>query len=172
MKKLSLLICFLFSAVYGFANIKRLPDWFVKSFNQQRLNLKYQLSSDAKSIINTDFNGDRKNDVAVLIIDIKSKKRGILILNQGQNQHYIFGAGNKFKGESFDNTNWLKGWRLYTKKIAYESLFNKDGDIIAGRKIHLKHPAIYAFSLEDEEENAGVLIYWDGIDFKSIHQGE
>jgi hypothetical protein len=150
-----------------------IPSWFVKAFNEQKLNQKYSIINNVKpTFLNADLNGDGKEDIAVQIVNIKTKKKGLLIINAVTNKSFIFGAGIKFKEEDFDNTNWLHGWRINKDKIVYEARFNSDGDMMAARKIRIKHPAIYAYSLEDGEESAGVIIYWNGANYISIHQGE
>jgi frataxin-like iron-binding protein CyaY len=160
-------------AFASFSKAAILPAWFTKAFSEQKFNIKYAIIGQAKAtFLKADFNGDHTEDIVVQIIDIKTKKKGLLIINGQSNKSFVFGAGAKFKGESFDNTNWLKGWRLYKDKVAYETVFNPDGDIIGGKKIHIKYLAIYAYGLEDGEETAGVLIYWNGTNYISIHQGE
>jgi hypothetical protein len=150
-----------------------LPDWFTKTFDEKKLDLHYSIIQPSKpAFLEADFNGDGKKDIAVQIMDIKTKKKGILIINAGESQYYTFGAGQKLIGESFNDTNWLSGWKIYRNKTAYKSRFNKDGDMISGRKIKLKCPAVYIYHTEDGDDVAGQLIYWDGIKYISIHQGE
>lgn len=159
-----------------FANLSKaqvIPAWFLKEFAELKLNQKYSIINQAKpAFLRADFNGDKKEDIAVQIIDIKTKKKGILIINAVSYKPFVFGAGLKFKGENYDNTNWLNGWRINNNKIVYEARFTPDGDMMPGRKIKIKYPSIYAYSLEDGEEYAGILIYWNGANYITIHQGE
>jgi len=172
MKLVTLLFVFIITQS-PHVNDKSLPAWFLKSFNKQGLNKNYiLLNSNKSSFLEADFNGDNKNDIAIQILDIKTKKRGVLIINAGQNQYYIFGAGKKFFKENFDNTNWLSGWKIYKKRTAYESQFNSDGDEMSSKSIRLKYPAIYIYALEDGDDYAGQLIYWNGTQYISMHQGE
>ena len=155
-----------------FQSIK-LPDWFAKAFNSQKLNERYTIINHIKPyFLEADFNGDKINDVAVQIINKASKKKGVLIINGGSGKHCIFGAGFKFDNEDFSDTNWLNGWHIYRKSIAYKTLINSDGDIIGGKKVKISHPAINIYATEDGEEYAGQLIYWNGLKYVSIHQGE
>jgi len=172
MRKL-ILIAFLVGISITFANAAALPGWFIKSFNNQKLNQHYLIVNNAKpTFLEADFNGDSKNDVAVQLTDIKTKKKGILIINFGQNKFYVFGAGVKFANEGFDNTNWINGWKINRDKTVYETMFKPNGDIIGGRKITIKYPAISAYMLEDEVETPVILIYWNGLKYESIHQGD
>lgn len=173
MKLVTLLLILLITLQSPHVKDKSLPAWFLKSFNKQGLNKNYiLLNSITPSFLEADFNGDNKNDIAVQIRNIKTKKKGILIINANQNRYYIFGAGNKFFKEKFDNTDWLSGWNIYKKRIAYDSQFNSDGDEIGSKNIVLKHPAIYIYAIEDGDDYAGQLLYWDGYKYISIHQGE
>ncbi|MFA6248067.1 MAG: hypothetical protein WC615_14105 [Mucilaginibacter sp.] len=156
-----------------FLQATELPGLFTKSFNEKKLNERYQIIKPIKpGYLEADFTGDRITDIAVQVVDKKSKKRGILIINGGSNKHYIFGAGYKFAGEDFNDTNWLDGWRIYKDKIAYKTLFDAEGDIAGSKKVKVSHPAISIYSIEDGSELAGALIYWNGTKYVSIHQGE
>lgn len=133
---------------------------------------KYQPLSFLKpSNIESDFNGDGTKDIAILIIQKTTKKRGILIILGNSNQHFIFGAGTKF-GNGSDDFKWLKEWGLYKDKIAHETTFTKDGDILSSKKINLLRPALYVHDLEDGLPLGGGLIYWTGKKYIWIHQGE
>jgi hypothetical protein len=141
------------------ANAAILPPWFVKAFTDQGLNKKYSILENTPPVyLNSDFNGDKKNDIAVQIIEKATKKKGVLIINFGQYKCYIFGAGIKFKNESFDNTNWINGWRINKSKIVYETMFKPDGDIIGGKKLKIKYPAISAYIIDEGEESPVLLI--------------
>ncbi len=150
-----------------------LPPWFMKAFIDQGLDRKYSIiEKGIPMFLEADLNGDKKNDVAVQIINKANKKKGILIINFGQNKSYVFGAGIKFKNESFDTTNWLNGWKINRSKIVYETMFKPDGDIIGGRKISIKYPAISAYMVEDGVQTPVILIYWNESNYVSIHQGD
>ena len=150
-----------------------LPDWFTKSFNEKKLNERYQIIKPIKpDHLETDFTGDKIKDIAVQVVDKRSKKRGILIINGGTNKHYIFGAGYKFANEDFNDTNWLDGWRIHKDKVAYKTLFDAEGDIKGSKKVKISYPAISIYELQDGDELAGALIYWNGATYISIHQGE
>lgn len=145
---------------------------FEEVFKGAKLSAKYQpLSFSKPAYFQSDFNGDGIKDIAILIIQKATKKQGILLLHGNSNQYFIFGAGTKF-GSGLDNFKWLKGWSLYNKKAAYETTFNKDGDVLGSKKISLLRPALYVHDLEDGQPTAGGLIYWTGKKYIWIHQGE
>ncbi len=148
---------------------KSCPDWFLKAMIKYRLDSKYELSSYIKpAFLQSDFNGDTIIDCAALIKEKSTKKAGILLIHSKDLEFYIFGAGTDFVNGS-DNFDWLKMWKVYDDKTAYETQFDKEsGDIIDSNTINLSRPAI---DVEDKEI-AGGLIYWNGKEYIWIHQGE
>jgi hypothetical protein len=157
----------------AFVQVRSVPPWFAKSFSEKKLNDHYSIIKSVKPLfLEADFNGDKINDIAVQVINNKSRKKGVLIMNGGSNKFYVFGAGIRFSGEDFDNTNWLNGWRIDKSKFAYKNTITADGDIIGGKRIRLHYPAMCIYAMEDGDEIAGQLIYWDGSKYISIHQGE
>ncbi|NCD70510.1 hypothetical protein [Mucilaginibacter agri] len=155
------------------AETNNLPQWFLQSFSSLKLEKQYKVIQPCKpAFLEADFNGDKQNDIAVQIIDLKSKKRGLLIINGGQNNYFIFGCGKKFADETFSDTNWLNGWRVFKSRYAYKPTFNTDGDITGSKRVNLKFPAISIYSREDGDEIAGQYIYWNNNKYISTHQGE
>ncbi|MDB5124666.1 MAG: hypothetical protein JWP94_2795 [Mucilaginibacter sp.] len=149
-----------------------IPAGFIKSFNQLKLDQKYQIKEYIKpSSLHADFNGDGNTDVAVPVIEKRTHKKGILLINGRTNQYFVFGAGTKF-GNGSDNFSWAAGWTLYKSKFAYESRFNRDGDILGSKKVKLNRPAFFIHDLEDGEPNSGGIIYWNGKKYVWIQWGE
>lgn len=150
-----------------------LPIWFNKAFQEQTLSQKYAIiKTNSSYFLEADFNGDKKVDIAVQIQDKITGKTGIILMNYGQKNGFIFGAGKKFDDQRFDNTRAFNGWRVYKDKYVFKTIFKPNGDILGGKKIKLSHPAVYIYNVEDGDEIAGELIYWDGAKYIIIHQGE
>jgi hypothetical protein len=171
-ERYTLVICLIiFTSDIVYAQAK-LPTEFIKTYNNLKLNEKYQINGFIKPYyLESDFNKDGIKDIAALVVEKNSKKRGILLIHGGSHQYFIFGAGTKF-GNGSDDFKWLKGWSLYNSKIAYESTFSKDGDILGSKKIKIVRPAFYIYDLEDGEPNSGGIIYWTGKKYIWISQGE
>lgn len=170
MLKKRLLIGFLIlttTAVIGQENYY--PEWFLKSIIKLGLDSKYDLSTFIKpTFLESDFNGDNSIDCAALIIEKSTKKAGILLIHSQDLSFHIFGAGKNF-GNGSDNFEWLKMWKVYDGDVAYEPQFDKNsGDIIGSTTVNLTRPAIEVGDMEI----AGGLIYWDGLKYIWIHQGE
>jgi len=160
-----------FISTITFAQSK-LPKDFNEAFTRLKISAKYEATGFTKpSYLEADFNKDGVIDVAVLVVEKSTKKRGILIMHGGKNQYFILGAGIKF-GNGGNDFKWLKGWSLYVKNTAYETTFNKDGDMTGSKKISLGKPALYVHDLEDGLPTSGGIIYWTGQKYIWIHQGE
>ncbi|QKJ30935.1 hypothetical protein HQ865_14645 [Mucilaginibacter mali] len=151
-----------------------LPSWFTRSYNDHKLNASYTILQASKpGILIADLDGDGKQDIAVQVAEKVSGKKGVLII-AGNQRHEItlFGAGKKIAGEGFSDINWQSGWKLLKNFTANQTIFSKDGDITGGKKIRLKYLAISVYKLEDKAFVAGIVIYWDGKRYITIHEGE
>jgi hypothetical protein len=167
-----LLITFLLTCKVASSQQSTLPTWFQTAFKNKKLDQKYLITPFIKTgILQADFNGDKLNDIAVLVTEKATKKQGVLLLHNQSNQYFLFGAGTKF-GSGSDNFKWAKGWKIYKEKTASETQFSKEGDIIGGKEIKLKQPGISIWAEEDGEPIAGGIIYWTGQKYIWIHQGE
>ncbi|WP_426669723.1 hypothetical protein ACPPVU_00485 [Mucilaginibacter sp. McL0603] len=171
MKKYTVLIFVSLTPLITFAQ-KKLPIWVTEEFQNSKLSLKYSFANFVKpNYLMADFNGDKIDDVAVLISENNTNKKGILILF-GENKKYtILGAGMSF-GNGSDNFMWMKGWKVYNEKIAFQTQINSDGDLIGSKKMKLKNHGISAWDVVDGEPNSGGIIYWTGLKFIWIQQGE
>lgn len=153
-----------------------LPAWFTQVFQSKGLSKKYEVKSFIKpQFLSADFNGDKLSDVAVSIIEKASKKRGILIIHQKDKQHFVFGAGTMVGKKDFDATDdlkWMQGWVVYREKIAEETTFDSEGNILGSKTRKLKNTGISIYELMDGTPLAGGIISWDGKKYTWIHQGE
>ncbi|MGN6638878.1 MAG: hypothetical protein ACTHJ8_08195 [Mucilaginibacter sp.] len=172
MKKNLFILTFLFLPLLTIAKALPYPSWFLKRFKQDNLHLNYSLSNYIKpTYLNADFNGDNIPDVAALIVQRKTNKKGIIIMLARINKYFILGAGQNF-GNGSDNFQWIRKWNIYNKSFAWETVVNKDGDLVGARKIKLSHAAILTSDLIDGESNSGGIINWSESKFIWIQQGE
>ena len=134
------------------------------------LDSKYELSSFLKpAFLKEDFNGDGATDIAVLVVEKSTQKKGILLIPGRSSACYVFGAGNSF-GKGSDDFAWADKWSVYKEKSAYETQFDKkSGDVKGGKETKISRPGIYIVSTE---EASGGLIYWTGTKYRWIHQGD
>ena len=170
MKLTSLTILLLTSII---AHSQSLPDWFTAIYTKKGLDKEYVLISSIKpSFLSADFNADTYEDIAVLVVAKKTKKKGVLIIHQKTNTFAILGAGNRLS-DGGDDFSWIDKWQLYKKRVVFESLFDKkSGDIIESRKVDLKQTGILLEDYEDGAVLSGGILYWNGKTYQWIQQGE
>ena len=168
-----LLIVFLLTLTVGHSQTVAIPTWFSDTFKSKGFDKKYSISSFLKpSFLQADFNGDATQDIAVLVIEKTTKRKGILLIHGKTSEHFLFGAGTNF-GSGDNDFKWADKWFLYTKKTAQETQFDKEsGDIIGGKTVKLARPGILIEDYEDGYALAGGIIYWNGKKYIWIHQGE
>lgn len=116
--------------------------------------------------LEADYNGDSVKDIAIIVKEKSSKKRGILIIHGATYSTYLIGAGNKF-GSGGDDYYWMDVWKLYKKSIAHKTIFSESFDIIGSEPVKLNHIAIEIAS----SEGSSNLIVWDGNQYVWIHTG-
>ncbi len=103
-----LLITFLLTFKVSSSQQPTLPAWFQQSFKVKGLDKRFSITPFLKKgLLQADFNGDKLKDIAVLVTEKATKKKGILLLHQ-QGSYFTFGAGTKF-GSGSDNFKWAKG---------------------------------------------------------------
>ena len=145
-----------------------LPSWAQTYWTQHTLNTTLRLTAYVKpGILQADFNGDGKTDVAVLVTRKTTGSHGILILHQGLGVHYLVGAGSPQQPDLLHSDYaWATQCQVYTRPTAVEVLFKADGEVLGDRTIRLHRPAITVWT----DEEGGGLIYWDGKRYRWIHQ--
>jgi hypothetical protein len=112
------------------------------------LDKKYVIKySMAPSFLQTDFNGDKQEDVALFVMNIANKKKGILLIHGSSKEINIFGAGKNF-GNGSDDFNWVAKWN-----------------------INYKNKGIPAIEIMDANDIGG-LIKWTGKKYNWIQQGD
>lgn len=162
-----LLVC-----VFNFPIENSTPPSILSLFKRLKLDAKYEIKGYLRpSSATADFNGDGRPDEAILVIERKSKMKGIILLHGGSTQYFVFGAGTKF-GNGGKDFSWLNGWQIYKEKTAYETCLNKDGDLTGSKKIMLQRPALYLYQIKDGTPYSGGIIYWNDKKYIWIQQGE
>ena len=170
------LILFLFVCItHSLFAQKNLPDWYLQAFKKADLDNTYYISSNIKpTLLRSDLNGDNIDDLAVLVVNKKSKKRGILIIHQGSSNYHLIGAGSSFGKKAFDefdDMKWMDGWQIHKKGKVYETKF-ENGDIVGSIPRNLRNDSIVVWESQDGAPLVGGIIYWDGKKYSWIHQGE
>jgi len=140
-----------------------LPEELYHYYNQDKIKTIYSIRTDLNPFyLRGDFDGDKKQDYALSIVEKNTDKKGILVYHTGTNTHYIVGAGRSLSnGNGGDDYNWMDAWKVYV---------DKEVEIGVGEttKITLKGEAILAIKVE----SASGLIYWTGREYKWYQQGD
>lgn len=140
-----------------------LPDEIYHFFTQEKINIIYSIRTDLNPFyLRGDFDGDKKQDYALGIVERKTAKKGILIYHTGTKTHYVIGAGKPLSnGVGKDDYNWMDAWKVYV---------DKDMEVGIGEteKITLKGEGILAIKVE----SASGIIYWTGKEYRWYQQGD
>lgn len=128
-----------------------MPAWAVKQFAALKLDTAYRICAYINPYyLEGDFNGDKKMDIAVSIIQRQTKKQGILILHGNSNAFFVLGAGTPFsKGGA--NFRWLDTWKIYRES----KLVPGFGETAV---VKLKSDALFV----GNSLLANAVIYWNG----------
>lgn len=148
-------------AYQTFVYESNLPDEVSALYNQNKIKSIYSIRTDLNPFyLRGDFDGDKKQDYALSIIDRVTNKKGILIFHTGTKAYFIIGAGQPLKNGT-DDYNWMDAWTVYVDKHV---------EIGVGEttKITLKGEAILAIKLE----SSSGLIYWTGEEYQWYQQGD
>ncbi|UOQ71959.1 hypothetical protein [Hymenobacter cellulosilyticus] len=142
-----------------------LPGWAQTRWQQSGLEKTYARTSYLQpGFLQADFNGDGKQDVAILVTRKQTQSRGILILHQGLPQHHLLGGGKGPELLQGSFTGFFS-WSLYTKPSTFEILLDKT-DTLAERTVKLRYPTI---EMGNEEGPIG-MIYWNGSKYIWLYQ--
>lgn len=140
-----------------------LPDELEFFYQQGDIMKLYSLRTDLNPFyLRGDFDGDKKLDYAISIIEKKTNKKGILIFHMRTKTHYIVGAGNFLRNKSkTDDYFWMDAWKVYTGK-------NVKIGIGETQKITIKGEAILVI----KTESSSGLLYWTGKEYDWYQQGD
>ena len=131
------------------------PNWVCKAVQKYKIGEKY--SPWGGYLINreqwiSDFDGDKKLDVAVWVKNKQSNKQGIIIFNSSSEAPIVIGAGNKtIFGDD------LSGFNLWTvlSKQKLTSPLESVAVTPNGDAIFLNSP-----------EDMSAVLYWDGNEYR------
>ncbi len=139
--------------------INGLPDWAMEIIRSNKINNTYQISDFLNPFyLEDDFDGDDKTDIAVLVTEKQTGKKGILIMHVRTSEYYILGAGQKF-GSGHDDFSWMNLWKVF-RESKVEPVAPED------KRVYLVCPAIWV----DQTGSPGAVIYWTGKMYKWYQQ--
>ena len=141
--------------------IRDVPKAIKKALTNGSAGKKYDLSFHMNpSYLQGDFNGDGKEDVAVLVKERSTGKLGIAILHGTTENVTILGAGIGI-GNGDDDFEWMDSWKVYSKTRAAHA--SRETSVP-----HLRGDAL----LVEQSEAASALIYWNGKRYVWSQRGD
>ena len=135
---------------------KTIPRWARQEFKNHHFDRDYVVTYQLyPPYFRGDFNGDGRQDVAILLAEKSSGKFGIAIFHAKwpqaiYTQHFILGAGIPF-GNTGGDLKWMNVWSLIEEHKASLTLTDKNLPALTGD----------AIKAEQRDGKKG-LIYWDG----------
>ena len=131
-------------------NEVEMPKWTLQIWESAAFKDKYAFDFDINPFyISADFDNDGSLDLAVLIKENASGKKGVLLVRQSNSAYSIFGAGRR--GSLWgDNWNWLKTWKA-------------EAVLPAGVGRQVKGGALILYS--KNKESTAPWLYWNGNDW-------
>jgi len=95
--------------------VAALPDWARPAWRDVSaaagLRLVEASSSALPPLLYGDFDGDGKRDVAVLVVQVRTQRRGMVLLHRGATRTTRIGAGVSF-GNGGDDFAWMNHWAV------------------------------------------------------------
>ena len=97
------------------AHLHDIPELINRAVTNGLLAKEYELSFRVNPFyLRSDFNGDRKADIAVLVKQHSTGKLGIAFINGATDNITVVGAGNAI-GNGGDDFEWIDSWEVYSK---------------------------------------------------------
>ncbi len=138
-----------------------LPPKIKKALERNPGLKNYPPSADINPFyLHGDFNGDGQLDIALLVRQRSSGKRGVAILHGKTNQTYVLGAGRDF-GKGGNDFRWMDAWYVYGRGTVKPGADSKPPPKLKGDALMLL-----------KTESASALIYWNGKGYAWYQQGD
>lgn len=107
-----------------------------------------------------DFNGDGQLDIAILIVERRTGKKGVVIIHGGSRRLHLFGAGRDW-GNGSDDFPGLNAWYVYRRSAGGQGATDKPPPRLFGSALMLI-----------KTESASALLYWDSKQYRWYQQGD
>ncbi len=145
----------------SWAQAQNVPKWAAPVFDSADFRRDYALSVRINPfLLQGDFNGDGRLDVAVLVVHRRSRASGLAILHAGTQQPLFVGAGRSI-GNGGDDFSWMDAWSVFSGASAPQG-----ADGLAPPE--LRGDALFVEKLE----SASAILYWDGEAYQWHQQGD
>lgn len=139
-----------------------IPEELGNFYNQEKIRLSFDINTSLNPFyLRGDFDGDKKADYAVAVVEHKTGKKGVIVFHTASKKYFVIGAGQVLSASYGDDYGWMDAWAVYNKS-------EPELGVSETKKIKLKSEAILILKLE---ASSG-LIYWDGKKYQWYQQGD
>lgn len=139
-----------------------LPDNLRDFYEQEKIRTNYKINRDLNPFyLRGDFDGDKKIDYALAVVESKTNKKGILIYHPTTKKYFLAGAGTSITDRHGDDYRWMDAWEVSDEKIVGQGVTNLGPPKLKGEAI-----------LVQKLESSSGLIYWTGTEYRWYHQGD
>ena len=141
---------------------ENMPDDLFDFYKQENIKSTYKINRDLNPFyLRVDFNGDKKVDYALAVIESKTDKKGILIYHPATKKYFLAGAGKAIPNGHGDDYPWMDAWKVSDEKVVGQGVTDLKPPKLIGEAI-----------LVQKLESSSGLIYWDGKEYKWYQQGD
>jgi hypothetical protein len=135
-----------------------LPPWACKVAFEAKLDTRYSIYSRINPFfLSGDFNGDGQLDVAIWVVNKRTRQRGMVILHQGEKQPFVIAAGGVALYDGGDDYAVFDMWTLIPKGEVLDTGYEEH------RKVVLTGDAIEVI----KSESSAHAIYWNGTKYEA-----
>ena len=140
---------------------EKLPSWAIEKMTTANTFATHQVTDFINPFyLEGDFNADEKVDIAILLDEIKTHKKGIIIVHSDNDTPVMFGAGTKTENGS-DDYSWMDIWKVYRDEKCPPGIGKT-------KSIFLISDGIWIA----KSESSSALIYWTGKAYKRSQQSD
>lgn len=137
------------------------PRWAAASLESEAFSLKYVLSTRLNPfLVQGDFNGDGRIDLAVLVEHKETGAAGIAIVHAGAAGPLVVGAGTPL-GAGGRDFSWMNAWQVYSRGTVHQGAVSDPPPELRGDALLVK-----------KLEASSGIIYWDGSSYRWYQQGD
>jgi hypothetical protein len=145
-----------------FVFASNLPDILYKFYNQDKILTNYKINRDLNPFyLRGDFDGDKKIDYALAVIESTTEKKGFLIYHPATRKYFLAGAGKAIPNGHGDDYPWMNAWEVSDEKTVGQGVGELKPPKLIGEGI-----------LVQKLESSSGLIYWDGKEYRWYQQGD
>jgi hypothetical protein len=139
-----------------------LPDKLSDFYNQEKIRTTYKINRDINPFyLRGDFDGDKKIDYALAVIESTTEKKGFLIYHPSTKKYFVVGAGKSITNRPMDDYSMIDAWQVFDERVVEQGVTDLKPPKLIGEAI-----------LIQKLESSSGLIYWDGKEYKWYQQGD